>query len=138
MSAADNKRIVQDIFAERAKGNGQPFRAAMADDICWHIIGTTQWSGTYRGKEMVMTRLLRPLFAQFADEYTSTAQRIIAEDDIVVVETRGRVTTKRGVPYHNTYCFVMRMAGGQIVDLTEYCDTALVDAALEAPVVEHA
>lgn len=137
MSAAENKRIMQDIFAERAKGNGAPFRAAMADDMSWTIIGTTKWSKTYRGKEAILTELLRPLFAQFADEYTSTAHRIIAEDDIVVVETRGRVTTKSGKPYHNTYCFVMRMVDGRIVELTEYCDTALVESALEAPVVER-
>lgn len=138
MNAADNKRIIREIFDERAKGNGQPFRDAMAEDISWTIIGTTKWSGTYRGKQAVMTELIRPLFAQFADQYTSTATRIVAEDDIVVVETRGRVTTKRGLPYNNTYCFVFRMAGGRIVAITEYCDTALVDSALEAPAVAPA
>ena len=135
MSTADNKRIVHAIFEERAKGNGQPFRDAMADDIIWNIIGTTRWSGTYRGKEAVMNNLIRPLFAQFADQYTSTAQRLVAEDDIVVVETRGRVTTKSGKPYNNTYCFIFRLANGRIAEITEYCDTALIESALEAPVL---
>jgi len=130
MGAADNKRSMQEIFAEMAKGNGRPFVDAMAEDFCWTIIGTTKWSKTYRGKQAVQTELLGPLFAHFADRYTNTAQRILADGDYVVVECRGRVTTKAGQPYNNTYCYVIRMADGKMKELTDYLDTALVDSAL--------
>ena len=132
MSAAENKQLMQNIFSELAKGNGKPFVENLADDICWTIIGSTKWSRTYRGKEAVLAELLRPLFAQFADQYTNTAHRFIAEDDYVVVECRGRVTTKSGAPYNNTYCWVCRVAGGKLQELTEYMDTELVTAALGA------
>jgi hypothetical protein len=56
----------------------------------------------------------------------------------VVVECRGKVTTKTGRRYDNTYCWVCRLAGGKIVSLTEYMDTQLVATALEAPVDEVA
>jgi len=46
MGAADNKRRMQEIFAEMAKGNGRPFVDAMAEDFCWTIIGTTKWGRT--------------------------------------------------------------------------------------------
>jgi ketosteroid isomerase-like protein len=128
--AASNKAILQSIFAELAKGNGKPFVDALADDFCWHMIGTTSWSGSYRGKQAVRRELLDPLFARFATQYTNTAQRFIAEGDYVVVECRGSVTTKSGKPYNNTYCYVCRLAGGKLVELTEYFDTALVTAAL--------
>ena len=130
MSAADNKQLMQNIFSELAKGNGKPFVEAMADDFCWTVTGSTKWSGTYRGKQAVLTELLNPLTSLFADQYTNTAHRFIAEDDYVVVECRGRVTTKAGTPYNNTYCFVCRLAGGKLRDLTEYLDTELVTAAL--------
>jgi ketosteroid isomerase-like protein len=133
MSAAENKQLMQAIFAELAKGNGKPFVDAMAEDFCWIMIGTTKWSGTYRGKHAVRERLLKPLFAKFADPYTNTAQRFIAEDDYVVVECRGRVMTKSGMPYNNTYCYVCRLAGGKLRELTEYFDTELVTAALGDP-----
>jgi uncharacterized protein len=126
MSTHANKELMQRLFAELARGNGQPFVDSLADDFCWHMIGTTSWSGTYRGKPAVMNQLLGPLFAQFADRYTSTAHRFIAEDDLVVVETRGRVTTRAGEPYDNTYCMVCRIADGKLVELTEYLDTELV------------
>ena len=133
MSAAANKQLMQQVFAELAKGNGKPFVDAMADDFRWTITGTTPWSKTYDGKQTVLNDLMQPLFSQFADRYTNTAQRFIAEDDYVVVECRGRVTTKAGKPYNNAYCYVCRMAGGKMRELTEYLDTALVATALADP-----
>jgi ketosteroid isomerase-like protein len=133
MAAAENKRLMEAIFSELARGNGRPFVEAMADDFSWTIIGTTDWSRTYRGKQAVLDELLGPLFAQFADRYTNTAQRMIAEDDHVVVECRGRVTTKSGAPYNNTYCWVCRIADGRLRELTEYLDTELVARALVPP-----
>jgi uncharacterized protein len=130
MSAAENKQLMQNIFSELSKGNGKPFVESLADDFCWTITGSTKWSRTYRGKQEVVAELLRPLFAQFADQYTNTAHRFIAEDDYVVVECRGRVTTKSGKPYNNTYCWVCRVADGKLHELTEYLDTELVTAAL--------
>ncbi|HEY9431453.1 MAG TPA: nuclear transport factor 2 family protein [Blastocatellia bacterium] len=132
MSAAENKQLMQNIFTELSKGNGAPFVESLADDICWTIIGSTKFSGTYRGKQAVLNELLRPLFARFADQYTNTAHRFIAEDDYVVVECRGRVTTKSGAPYNNTYCWVCRVADGKLQELTEYLDTELVTAVLGA------
>lgn len=130
MNAARNKQIMQAAYAELAKGNGKPFVELMAEDFCWTTKGTTRWSKTYRGKRAVLDDLMKPLFAQFADRYTNTAQRFIAEDDYVVIECRGRVTTKSGKPYGNEYCLVIRMADGKMHELTEYLDTELVNTAL--------
>ena len=132
MSAADNKRAMQAAFDELARGNGRPFVDLMADDFTWKITGTTAWSRTYRGKQSVRKDLLEPLFAQFATQYTNRALRIIAEDDYVVVECRGSVTTRRGKPYNNEYCYVIRFADGKMRELTEYFDTELVTEALSA------
>lgn len=130
MNTVQNKQLLQGAFAQLAKGNGKPFVELMADDFCWTIIGTTKWSKTYRGKRAVLDELMKPLFAQFQDQYTNTARRIIAEDDHAVVECRGRVTTKAGKPYNNEYCYVIRMADGKMRELTEYLDTELVANAL--------
>ena len=128
-----NKQLMQSIFAELAKGNGKPFVAAMADDFSWIIPGHSTWSRTWRGKQAVMDELMRPLFARFANTYTNEATRFIAEDDFVVVECRGKVTTKSGKPYDNHYCYVCRLADGQLRELTEYMDTELATSALGAP-----
>jgi ketosteroid isomerase-like protein len=133
MSAAENKQLMQRIFSELSTGKGDLFRESLANGFCWNMIGTTAWSGTYRGKQSVLTELLEPLFSQFADRYTNTAQRFVAEGDHVVVECRGQVTTKAGKPYSNTYCWVCRLAEGKLQELTEYMDTELVTTALAPP-----
>ena len=130
MGAPENKQLFREIFAALATGDGKPFNDSLAEEVCWTIIGTTAWSGTYRGKRAVQEKLLRPLFAQFTGRYTNTLRRLIAEDDHVVVEFGGQVTTRTGKPYNNTYCWVCRIQNGTIVDLTEYTDTALIAAAL--------
>ena len=133
MSAAENKLQLQEVFAEMAKANPAPFIACLADDICWRFKGSTKWTGTYRGKSDVLQKLLLPLTAQFTTAYVGDAQRFIAEEDYVVVEFKGRVTTKAGNAYHNNYCYICRMADRKIVEITEYMDTALADAVLAEP-----
>jgi uncharacterized protein len=130
MNAATNKQLMQHAFSELAKGNGRPFVDTWADDFCWTLTGTTSWSKTYSGKEAVLADLIRPLFDHFADQYTNTASRFIAEDNYVVIECKGRVMTKSGVPYNNTYCYVCRFSEGKMRELTEYFDTQLVATAL--------
>jgi uncharacterized protein len=133
MGAVENKEIMRAVFAELAKGNGKPFVDAMADDFTWILQGTTKWSRTYCGKQAVRRELLAPLFAQFGDSYTNTARRFLADGDFVVVECEGKVTTKTGKPYNNSYCYIIRMQDGKMRELTEYLDTALVEAALGPP-----
>lgn len=133
MSTIENKRFIQGIHAELAKGNGKPFVDSLAEDFSWIMKGRTAWSRTYKGKQVVQDELLKPLYAQFEGRYLNTAERFIAEDDFVVVQCEGKVSTRRGMPYDNQYCFIYRLAGGKVVELTEYLDTALVDATLEAP-----
>lgn len=133
MNAASNKQAMQAIFAELAEGNGRPFVAALSDDMKWHMTGTNAWSGSYIGKREVIDRLLTPLFAQFETRYKNRAVRLVAEDDMVVVECRGEVVTRQGKPYNNTYCYVCRMRDGMICELTEYMDTELVREALAPP-----
>jgi ketosteroid isomerase-like protein len=130
---ASNKLFIQHLFGELAKGNRKPFADAMAEDFCWIVTGSTAWSRAYRGRTNVRAELIEPLFAQFAGPYSNSAQRFIADEDYVVVQCRGRVTTKNGQPYNNEYCYVIRLAGGQMRELTEYLDTALVDRVLDAP-----
>ena len=138
MNPNPHKQLLQQAFDELAQGNGRPFMDTLAPDIRWTIHGSTPWSGTCKGKTAVAEQLMRPLFAQFATPYIGSAHRFIAEDDMVVVEFRGRVQTKAGKPYNNTYCYVCRFVEGKMAELVEYMDTDLLNAALEAPAAVHA
>ncbi len=92
MSTIENKRFIQGIHAELAKGNGKPFVDSLAEDFSWIMKGRTAWSRTYKGKQVVQEELLKPLYAQFEGRYLNTAERFIAEDDFVVVQCEGKVS----------------------------------------------
>jgi ketosteroid isomerase-like protein len=133
MTPTENKAIVQNIMEARSRHDHAPFVAAMADDFIWRIMGSTAWSGEYVGKAEVRERLLKPLYAQFIAPSRITPTRILADDDHVVVQCHGDATTVSGERYANSYCFVIRMADGQLRELTEYMDTALVERVLRPP-----
>jgi uncharacterized protein len=126
MTTEENKRLMQQVFEELAKGNSQALVEMLADDVDWHVTGTTKFSRTYHGKTSLMNDLVVPLFSQFADQLIMFADRFIADDNYVVVEAHGKATTKTGRPYNNKYCFVFRLEDGKIKEVTEYMDTNLV------------
>ena len=131
MSAAENKALIAAIFADLAKGDSRSFADALHPDFVWAISGENSWSGRYGpGIAAVRETLLRPLFARFDGTYTNTASRIIAEDDTVVVQCKGKVATVDGARYDNDYCLVFRFRDGKIVEEIEYMDSALAERVL--------
>jgi hypothetical protein len=133
VTQTENKALVQAIMEARSRRDHTPFIAAMSDDFVWRIIGSTAWSGEYVGKSDVLERLLKPLYAQFEAPSRIMATNILADGDYVVVQCHGDATTRSGQRYANTYCFVLRMAAGQLREMTEYMDTALVERVLQPP-----
>lgn len=130
MPAAENKRIIAEAFDGLSRADARAFLDAMADDFTWIIEGQCRFSRRYDGKEAVRSELIPPLFANFATDYRNHAEEIIAEGDRVVVLARGEVKTRSGEDYNNSYCFVIRMRDGKMVELREYMDTALAEARL--------
>lgn len=132
-TARHNKQLVERVFAALAEGDRQPFADAMADDFRWTITGHGPWARSWHGRDEVRRGLMQPLFAQFAETYTNRALRIAADGDTVVVECRGRVTTKAGARYDNHYTYWIELREGRMVALTEYMDTALAERVLTPP-----
>jgi uncharacterized protein len=130
---ATGREVLEHAFRETAKGNGRPFVEMLADDVEWSIMGSTEWSGTYRGKTSVIADLLRPLAEQFDSPNAVEATRFIAEGNLVAVEGRNLSVTRRGPAYSNRYCWIFEMRDGKAVRITEYCDTALIDSVLVRP-----
>ena len=131
MAADENRRIIAEAFDGLSRGDARAFIDAMADGFTWIIEGQSRFSRRFEGKDSVRNELVPALFANFATDYRNHAEEIIVEGDRVVVLARGEVTTVRGESYDNSYCFVIRMRAGQMIELREYMDTALAEARLE-------
>ena len=129
MGAAENRKQIESMFAELSKGNGEGYLSNLADDIEFKIEGTTKFSGTFRGKQDVVDRLLMPLMSQLEGGLAITVDKMYADGDSVVVQAHGKSTTKSGKPYNNSYCQIFRIADGKVKSITEYLDTELVTSA---------
>ncbi len=129
MDASENKELVRGFFADIAKGNLQGALDRMAEDLRFTLIGTTKLSGVFNSRKEFVDRIMAPLGAQLEGPLTITPENFIAEGDFVVVQSRGKSTTRSGVPYNNTYCQIFRIVGGKIEEMTEYLDTELVTRA---------
>ncbi len=132
MPAETNKALVAEWFEALGKGDGRPMLKAMAPDIKWTISGRSSWSGTFQGLDDLRQNHLGPMFALFGGTYTNTAKELIAEGNNVVVRCRARGTTTGGVSYDNDYCWILRLDGGQLVEVIEYVDTLGVEQDLGA------
>ena len=127
MGAAENKEVIRQM--REAKGL-DGILATMADDVRWTIMGTTKFSGTMNGKQEIVEKLFKPIFAQLETPGSNVVDNVIAEGDYVVVQQRGTGRrAKSGKDYNNNYCIVYKLAGGKIKEITEYLDTELVTSA---------
>ena len=135
MTAAANKKLMQDIFAAAASPDPAArdralFVASLADDARWVVTGQYSWSRTFSGKDAILNDLHGYVRGRLAERTRTVPHRFIAEGDIVVVEAKGDNVTPEGVRYDNDYCLVFRLEGGKITEIREYCDSILTEKAL--------
>src|SRR5258708_25695094 len=126
MSAAENKQLVKQIYADTANRGGTTFVDNLADDVCWTVTGQYSWSRTFRGRDAVLNGLMGHFRSLFAQRPRTVAHNFIAEGDTVVVEAKGDNVTKTGIRYDNDYCMVWRLGDGKGKQIREYFDAAPV------------
>jgi ketosteroid isomerase-like protein len=130
MTAAENQKLMQDIFSQLAVGDSSLFVAHLADDIVMRVTGQYSWSRTFNGKQALLHDLYGHVRSLTQDPRKTIPIRFIAGEDHVAVEARGEMTRKDGVPYANEYCLIFKLANGKIVKMREYQDSVLCERVL--------
>jgi ketosteroid isomerase-like protein len=125
MSAAENKKLVQDAFAAWSRGQGG-FLDLLADNVHWTVIGSTPVSRTFTSKQAFIEGAVKPLGEKLTQGIQPTVRDIIAEDDKVVLQWEGRALGRNGTLYDQTYCWVMRFEQGKVSEGIAYLDTELI------------
>lgn len=126
----DNREAVRTAFEHWERGDSGPFFALVADDVRWTVIGTTAISGTYTSKRAFVTGPVADLTSRFTSPLRAEIVDVSAEGEKVFLQWKGSATTAGGFDYAQTYCWVLTMRDGSIVEATAYLDTALVEAVL--------
>ncbi len=92
----------------------------------WRIEGHSLASREYHSCQEFIDEVLVPFGARFdqGERFRPTTIRsITAEDDMVVVVWDGRGVANDGQPYANSYAWIMRLAGGKVVNGTAFYDS---------------
>jgi uncharacterized protein len=111
--------VIKKISQEFAKGNMQFCLPYLSENVRWNILG----EDSIIGKEEVLEVFKMKDLEHYPE---ITFKNIIAEGNLVVIESEGKATTKSGKPYNQMYCEVFRFKDNDLEEITTYLDTRLV------------
>ncbi len=123
---AATRAVVNPIVEGMHRSDFQPLLDAMHDDACYWVIGTTKFSGTFKGKQTFIEESVIPSTANMVLPFTGKISDVIVDGNKAAMLMTGHMMTKDGRPYDNTYCIIYTVENDRIVDVREYCDTDLV------------
>lgn len=129
-----NIAVATQFYEALETGDFDALAALHSDDVVFNLVGSTPVSGRWVGKaecfgpvvaDGVIGKLV-PETIQFSRKW-----RIMSADDTCVVGImQGGGMGKNGHEYLQTYCQIMTIRDGQVAELHEFFDTALVELAL--------
>ena len=131
---AANIAVATAFYEALAAGDFDALAALHSDDIVFNLVGSTPVSGRWEGKDVCFGPIVADgVIGKLVAETIrfSRAWRIMcADENCVVGLMRGGGTATNGHEYLQTYCQIMTIRDGLIVELHEFFDTALVELAL--------
>ena len=121
-----NEQTVRSIFADLEHGSGNEFFKHVADDVDWTVMGTHPLAGHYRSKDAFIAGTFSKLGKVLPDGAQLHVTGTTIAGDVAVVELVSDATARNGMRFDNRYCWVVRFAGGSIVEVRAYLDSAMV------------
>ena len=118
-----NLATVQAGFDAWATGTGNPYDA-LADDATWEIVGHSLASGVYSGKESFLVecdQAVQRADVQPASPDDSRHLRGWGHRRVGFFDAEG--TARDGVPYRNTYAWVLTLRDNRIVKASAFFDS---------------
>ncbi len=127
-----SRKEITDIFALLASDQPARFYDHVADDVHWTVLGTHPLAGSFSSKAAFQEADVKPIGALFDKPLKVQVRRILIDGDVAVAELFSHATTKDGLPYDNTYCWICRFENGKIVEVRASVDSALVAKVIQA------
>jgi len=123
---ATNKEIIENVYANFARGDVPAILGAMADDIEWVEADGFPLPGTFVGPQNVLEGVFMRL-GEIGDEYTVVPDRFVADGDTVVA--LGNYTWKHkssAAPASVKMAHVWTMGDGKVIAFQQHVDTVKV------------
>ena len=80
MSSADNKKLVQQIYADSANRSGTTFLDNLAEDVTWVVTGEYSWSGKFKGREGMVIRPVKERHSEKLPQFGRVVLKSISVD----------------------------------------------------------
>jgi uncharacterized protein len=120
-----NREVVRRAFDAWQHGSGA-ITDVFAPDMVWRIEGHSLASREYRNRQAFIDEVLAPFGARFATGepfQPNKIRSVHADGDTVIVVWDGRGVANDGMPYENSYAWIMRLVDGKVVDGTAFYDS---------------
>ena len=116
-----NLATVQAGFDAWSGGTGSPYDAP-AEEVSWEIVGNSVASRVYTSKDDFLSNVIRPFNARMSTPLIPTIRNIYADNDTVIVFFDAEGTARDGLPYRNTYAWVLTLKDNEIVKASAFFD----------------
>lgn len=126
MTAHENAELVRKSFNDWAAGRGS-FYDLLKPDAVWVIPGTSPHCGTWHGRDQFLSEMVTPFLGCFAS-FSFAVRKIWADDETVVAHWDSQGTDRTGIPYANSYIYVIELEGSQASRVTAFLDMAAFNA----------
>jgi ketosteroid isomerase-like protein len=125
----DTRRVATQFATAVEEGRFLDAFGMIAEDGTYTIIGTTQASGTYRGRAEVLGRLI-PILSGFIAPPALKFSHILVDGDRAVLLGKGAGVGPTG-PYEQPYyAFSLRIGDQEVFEIVEFLDTTMLDTAV--------
>jgi ketosteroid isomerase-like protein len=117
---------IGEIFKSLEMGDGADFFIHVAEDVDWIVQGTHPLAGHYRSKSDFLAHTFEKLGKVLPHGTQLHVTHVLVSGDWAIVELASLATAKNGMRFDNKYCWVIRFAGGKMVEVRAYLDSAMV------------
>ncbi|MCV7211754.1 nuclear transport factor 2 family protein [Mycolicibacterium canariasense] len=124
-----NAELVRDAFA-RGVGDETSFFSILAEDVQWTVARAVDPT-TYTSRSEFLRDGVAPIQSRLNAPIQANVQQLITDHDVVVAVWDGTATARDGLPYVNSYTWVMTMRDERVVRVSAYLDFVALNGLLE-------
>ncbi|ORX12409.1 MULTISPECIES: nuclear transport factor 2 family protein [Mycolicibacterium] len=124
-----NVEVVRDAFA-RGVGDEASFFSILAQDVQWTVARAVDPT-TYTSRSEFLREGAGPVQSRLNGPIQANVRQLIADNDVVVAVWEGTATARDGLPYVNSYTWVMTMRHERVVRVTAYLDLVALNELTE-------
>ncbi|MGB3356269.1 MAG: hypothetical protein WBB00_26350 [Mycobacterium sp.] len=124
-----NAQVVRDAFALGVSDENS-FFSILSEDVQWTVARAVDPT-TYTSRSEFLRDGAGPVQTRVTGPIQADVRELITTDDVVVALWQGTATARDGLPYINSYAWVMTMRDERVVRVTAYLDLVALDELLQ-------